>query len=48
METSRSARKDKPRPPEIRVTVHYAEGGPSLESRMAAVLRAHLTKSGGP
>lgn len=30
---------------EIKVTIHYADDGPDLESCMVAILNAHLSKS---
>ena len=32
-------------PTEVKVTIHYADDGPSLESCMVAILNAHLSKS---
>ena len=44
MRQPESGRKTETRPPEIQVTIHYADKGPSLESRMVSILGAHLSK----
>lgn len=37
--------KDLLQPKEVRVTVHYEDNGPSLESCMISILNAHMSKN---
>ena len=46
MEKQTASRRDGA--PELCVTVHYADKGPSLESCMVSILSAHLSKGGEP
>lgn len=46
MEQQTASRRDGA--PELRVTVHYADKGPNLETCVVSILNAHLSKGGEP
>lgn len=48
MEKRTGSRRNEAPGPEICVTVHYADKGPSLESCMVSILTARLLKGGEP